>query len=512
MITVRIVSAGRSLIAAAVMAAVAALGAPPVHANSTVSIGVVNDFAGWNPYADSTAQMYMIWCQTYGCLGTFDTRTGDYEGILAERWEVSKDNPNEWTFYLKKGIKRHNDGKELTAEDVIHSLWRNKNDPRTAQANNTRPVVKAVAVDKYTVKFFTKQPTAPLLSFLFDRLIITGKDLYEKHGQQVDRKAPWGYGPYQVKDVIVGQRMVLEKNGAWPGIKKENPDRLIFLRIKEDEARVTALLNGELQLAQFIPPHLVDRVKSAPGVTLKSTSPVEVMFLAMNPNFKPWDNKKVRQAVAYAIDREAIVKAIFRGGAEVLHGPIGPGQYGYTSDVEPKYEYNPEKAKQLLKEAGYANGVEIDFYSAANRYINDRQSSEAIVPMLQAVGFKVRLHTPEYSSHWPLVRKGKRPFYYQGRGSVVDPSAMLVQYFGTGGTPRIGYSNPELDALLEAQEREFDTNKRRALLAKAFNIVQEDAPAFFLWRIQQHYGISNRIEFNPMSTDRVYGVDIQVRN
>jgi peptide/nickel transport system substrate-binding protein len=111
-----------------------------------------------------------------------------------------------------------------------------------------------------------------------------------------------------------------------------------------------------------------------------------------------------------------------------------------------------------------------------------------------------------------MVRKGKRPFYYQGRGSVVDPSAMLVQYFGTGGTPRIGYSNPKLDALLEAQEREFDANKRRALLAKAFNIVQEDAPAFFLWRIQQHYGISNRIEFNPMSTDRVYGVDIQVKN
>ena len=98
------------------------LAAPGAMAASEVRIGVVNDYAGWNPYADSTAQMYMTWCQTYGCLGTFDTRDGKYKGILAERWEVSKSDPNEWTFYLRKGIKRHVDGKELTAEDVAHSI------------------------------------------------------------------------------------------------------------------------------------------------------------------------------------------------------------------------------------------------------------------------------------------------------------------------------------------------------------------------------------------------------
>lgn len=507
----RIFATARSLAAATAFAVAVTFGAPGAQAQSSVSIGVVNDFAGWNPYADSTAQMYMIWCQTYGCLGTFDTRAGEYQGILAERWEVNKDNLNEWTFYLKQGVKRHNDGKELTAEDVVHSLWRNKNDPRTAQAANTRPVKEAIVVDRYTVKFITEEPTAPLLDFLFDRLIITGKDLYEKHGQDVDRKAPWGYGPYQVRDIVVGQRMVLEKNEAWPGMKDENPDRLIFRRITEDEARVTAMLNRELDIGQFIPPHLVDRVKAAPGVTLKSTSPVEVMFLAMNPRFKPWDNVKVRQAAAYAINREAIIKAIFRGGAEILHGPIGPGQYGYTDKVEPKYEYNPDKARQLLKEAGYPDGVEVDFHTASGRYINDRQSSQAIVPMLEAVGFKVNFHTPEYSSHWPLVRKGERAFYYQGRGSVVDPAAMLAQYFVTGVTPRIMYSNPELDELLKAQESEFDEKKRRALLLRSFNIIQEELPAFFLWRIQQHYGISDRIEFEPTSTDRVYGTDIIVR-
>ena len=182
------------------------IAASTAMAASEVRIGVVNDYAGWNPYADSTAQMYMTWCQTYGCLGTFDTNAGKYKGILAERWEVSKTNSNVWTFYLKKGIKRHVDGKELTAEDVAHSIWRNKNDKRSAQKQNTRPVKSWKVIDKYTIQFTTKKPTAPLLSFIFDRLIITGKDLYEKYGTKVDRKAPWGYGPYMVKDIVVGQR------------------------------------------------------------------------------------------------------------------------------------------------------------------------------------------------------------------------------------------------------------------------------------------------------------------
>lgn len=485
--------------------------APQGHAKSSITIGVVNDFAGWNPYADSTAQMYMIWCQVYGCLGTYDAISGKYKGMLAERWEINKNNPNEWTFFLKKGIKRHNDGKELTADDVVHSLWRNKTDPRSAQKQNTRPVKDVVKIDRYTVKFITKKPTAPLLSFLFDRLIITGKDLHEELGAGADRKKPWGYGPYMVKDVIVGQRMVLEKNTNWPGIKKENPDRIIFKRIREAEARITGLLNGELQIAQFIPPHLLDRVRKAPGITVKGTSPVEVMFLAMNMKFKPWDNKKVRQAVAYAIDRKAIIKSIFNGGAEILDGPVGPGQYGYDPAVTPKYTYNPAKAKKLLAEAGFPNGVAIDFYTANGRYINDRQSSQAIVPMLEAVGFKVKFHTPEYSTHWPLVRKGRRSFFYQGRGSVVDPSAAIAQYFETGVSPRIMYSNPEFDKIVAAERMEFDPEKRKKLLLKAFNIIQEDVPAFFLWRIKQFYGISDKVEFTPNSTDRIFGFDIIVK-
>jgi peptide/nickel transport system substrate-binding protein len=304
---------------------------------------------------------------------------------------------------------------------------------------------------------------------------------------------------------------VLRKNPDWPGIRPENPDRIVFTRIKEDEARVTALLNGEVQIALAIPPHLAERVESAPGVKAVGVPSVENMFLAMNPKIPPWGNKTLRQAVAYAIDREAVIKSVFQGRAEVLDGPIGPGQYGYSPEVQPKYRFDPAKAKELLKAAGFPNGVDVDLFTSADRYVNDRQSSEAIAAMLTDVGIRTKLNTPDYSIEWPNVQKGKVPFYYQGRGSVIDPSPMLEQYFETGVTPRIGYSNPTLDAVLQAERREFDPAHRKALLLRAFDIIQDEVPAFFLWRINALYGISDKVGFKPHSDERVYGTDMTVR-
>ena len=500
----------RRLHAGVLIIALALVPRVAVAAGSTVTVGVVNDFAGWNPYADSTAQMYMIWCQTYGCLGTFNANTGEYEPLLAQSWETDKNDPRIWYFHLRHGLKRHHDGKELTADDVVHSIDRAKHDPHTAQASNVQPVASAEAVGRYTVKVTTTEPTAPLLDYLFDRLIITGKDLFDKYGVAADRKAPYGWGPYVVRDIAIGQRMVLDKNPDWPGIKPGNPDHLIFVRIQEDEPRVTALLDGEVQIATAIPPHLAQRVDAASGINAVGVPSVEIMFLAMNPHFPPWNNKKLRQAVAYAIDREAIVKSVFQGRAEALDGPIGPGQYGYSRDVNPKYPYDPEKAKQLVKDAGFPNGVDVNLFASADRYVNDRQSSEAIAAMLTKVGIRTQLHILDYSIEWPNVRKGLVPFYYQGRGSVVDPSPMLEQYFKTGVTPRIGYSDPKLDDILRAQRREFDPTRRKALLLQAFDRIQEEVPVVFLWRIDALYGVSDKIKFKPHSDERIFGTDITV--
>src|ERR1051326_6319572 len=190
---------GRNLLGIVLAAAMTVAGASSEApaAGSRVTVGVTETIASYNPYADSVSLAYGIWCQVLGCLGIYDFSKADYVGMLAESWEVDKADPNIWTFHLKHGLKRQNDGKELTADDVVFSFNRVRTDPQSQQKQNIAPVKEMIAVDPYTVKVVTKQPTASLLEFLFDRFIITGKDLYDKHGaREADRKYLWGRGPY----------------------------------------------------------------------------------------------------------------------------------------------------------------------------------------------------------------------------------------------------------------------------------------------------------------------------
>jgi peptide/nickel transport system substrate-binding protein len=487
--------------------------APPVQAQSRVIVGVTETISSHNPHGDSISMGYAIWCQVYGCLGTYDFEKGDYVGMLAERWEVNKDNPTEWTFHLRKGMKRHSDGKELTAEDVVHSINRMAKDPQTRQKQNVRNITNVVALDKYTVKVVTDKPIAPLLEYLFDRVMITGKDLWDKHGARVaDRKFPWGWGPYKLKELVIGQRVVLEKAKDHPDAKPQNPDVLIFRIMREPEQRITALLNGEIQIAQFVPPHLAPRIEGSGNAAIKSTNAVEIMFLAMSPKTKPWDNRLLRRAVCHALDKDAIIKAVLQGQAQRLDGPIGPGQYGYDPKATEKMKipYDPEKARQLVKQAGL-QGTEVTLYTPVGRYVNDKQVTEAMIPMLNAIGLKAKLATPEWATLWADVQKGKVPFYYMGRGSVVDPSVALAQYFETGGSPRIGVSDPDIDKHLRAEREIFDPEARKKELNKAFAAIMEAAPACFMWRHRLLYGVAKNIDYAPTPSGRVFGVDITVK-
>ena len=442
-------------------------------AETRISIGVTETMETFNPYGDSVSLMYSVWCQVLGCLGTYDFDKGQHVGLLVERWEIK--DPNNWIFHLRKNNRFH-DGSPVTAEDVVHSLHRTRNDPLSKQRQNISAVASESVIDKYTVRITTKEPTAPLLDYLFDRVIITSKAVYDKYGPDVaDRQYPVGAGPYKFRELIPGQRLVIGKDPTHPMMKQYPlaPDEIVFRIMREPEQRITALLNNEIQIAQFVPPHLRERVEKSPNHKIVKFHSAEIMFLAMMPKFKPWDNKLLRQAVAYAIDRDTIMRTILRGEASRLDGPIGDGQYGYDPNLQPKYTYNPEKAKELVKQAGFPNGVDVELSTPVGRYTLDKQLTEAMVPMLTAVGIRTKLVTPEWATLWANVQVGKVPFYYMGRGGVVDPSAALSQYFETGASPRIGYSNPKLDELLAAERQAFNPEKRKKLLSQAMSIITD---------------------------------------
>lgn len=494
--------------------AIFALGAGNAEAKGQVAIGVTETIASYNPYADSISMGYAIWCQVYGCLGLYDYNKGEYAGMLVERWEVDKADTNVWTFHLRRGVKRQNDGKEFTAEDVVHSINRINTDPQSKQKQNVSPLKEVVALDNYTVKMVTLQPTASLLEFLFDRVIISAKDLYDKHGaRDADRRYPWGWGPYKLKELVIGQRIVLEKDSSHPAAHADHPDTLIYTIMREAEQRVTALLNNEIQIAQFIPPHLAERVSQAPNATLIPASSVEIMFLAMSPKHKPWDNVKLRQAVCHAIDRDSIIKNVLKGQAERLDGPIGPGQYGYDSEYAKNnllVGFDQAKARELVKASGY-NNEPVYLDTPVGRYINDKEVTEAMIPMLNAAGINARLRTPEWATLWADVQRGRTAFYYMGRGSVVDPSVALSQYFETGGSPRVGISDPKIDQAMAAERVTFDPAERKKALNAAFKAITDAAPGCFMWRHHMLYGQSKAIEHKPNPAGRIFGTEIIVK-
>jgi peptide/nickel transport system substrate-binding protein len=479
-------------------------------AETRISIGVTETMETFNPYGDSVSLMYSVWCMVLGCLGTYDFDKGQHVGLLVDKWEVK--DPKTWLFHLRKDIKFHN-GMPVTAEDVVHSIKSTRSDPFTKQFQNVSAVAGEAAVDKYTVRITTKAPTAPLLEYLFDRIIITNKAIYDKYGADAADRQPIGAGPYKFRELIPGQRLVIGKDKSHPMWKQypQAPDEIVFRLMREPEQRVTALLNNEIQIAQFVPPHLRERVERSPNHKIVKFHTAELMFLAMMPKFKPWDNKLVRQAVGYAIDRDTIIKTILRGEASRLDGPIGEGQYAYDPNLQPRYTYNPEKARQLLKQAGYPNGVDVELQTPVGRYTLDKQITEAMVPMLTAVGIRTKLLTPEWPTLWANVQVGKVPFYYMGRGGVVDPSAALSQYFETGASPRIGYSNPKLDELLAAERQAFDPAKRKKLLSQAMSIITDDAPAQFMWRHQLLFGLAKNVDYRPLPSERIYGWNMKVR-
>ena len=477
-----------------------------------ITVGVTETIETHNPYGDSVSLLYGIWSEITGPFCTYNYAKGDFEGRLAEKWKV--ENPTTWIFSLNKNYK-FNDGSPVSADDVVHSIvTRVIKDPQSKQKASVAPsIVNAEAIDKLTVKITTDKPTAPLLSFFCDRLIITSKAMFDKYGRDVaDKEHMIGAGPYRLKELIPGQRLVLAKNPNHPEVKRNPraPDEVVYRIMREPEQRVTALLNDEIQIGQFVPPHMRQRVETNKSLRITAVDSVEIMFLAMQPK-PPFDKKEVRQAVCQAINRDQIVATLLESFASRLDGPLGPGQYGYDPTLKPKLNYDPEKAKKLLAQAGFPNGIDAELQTPVGRYTLDKQLTEAMIPMLNAVGVRAKLATPEWATLWANVQKGTVPFYYMGRGSVQDPSAALHQYFHTGETPRIGYSNPKVDELLDKEQQEFDPKKRRQYLSQAMSLITEDAPACFMWRHKLLWGLHSRVDYKPLPDSRVYAIEMAVK-
>ena len=429
----------------------------------------------------------------------------DYVGVLAESWEFEG---RKWVFHLKKGVRFH-DGSPFTAKDVIHSINRILNDKESLQRSALTDITEMQAADDHTLVMMTKVPNAVMLDQLTNRFIIS-KTAADKYGSDVDQH-PTGTGPYKFVSWQRDGQLVLTRNDDYWGPKADIKE-IVTRKVGEDAARVAGLLAGQGDVINNVPVEDVSRVERNSRTRIERAQGQRMYFLVLSPAFKPFDNKLVRQAFNYAIDPTVIIKHIYEGNGYVMDGPVASNVIGADPKVK-RYPLDPNKAKELLAKAGYANGLEVKLYFSPDRYPKAREVCQVIADQLQKVGVKTELVSQEFVIFWGKegVNGGKLPFYYVGRPAI-DADTVYDQYFRSGLTKRTQYKNAEFDKLIDEEQKTGDMKKRIALMQQAGRILMDDAPFVPLYTLAEIYGVARNVIWKATPGERVLSYEMKIRS
>jgi len=459
-----------------------------------------------HPFNHSSNPIYGNWQHVIEPLVEYDFRRKDYAGVLAESWQFQG---NKWIFKLRKGVKFH-DGTTFTSKDVPFTIEKIRDEKGgSLQAFNFKEVADIQTPDDYTVIFVTKQPLAIFLDRLENRFMLS-RAAGEKYGDKIYENII-GTGPYKFVSYQRGGNMVFTRNDDyWAG--KAAIKEVIFKKVTEDAARLAALESGQADFINNVPDHEVARLRKHPRIRIDQVEGLRMFFLAINVAFKPWDNKLVRQAANYAVDAPAIVRNIFDGIGYPCNGPVGANVIGADPKLK-RYPYNPQKAKELLAQAGFLNGCDIQLYYSPGRYPKDREVCQVVAAQMVKGGFRVELISQEWALFWDKqgVNGGRLPFYYIGRGGLMDADTLYDQYFRTGSTKRTNYSNPELDKIIEEQQKTPDMKKRVQLLQQAGKILMDEVPFVPLYNLADIYGAVKNLEWRTRPDERVKAWDMKIK-
>jgi len=326
----------------------------------TLVVGLVAEPVNLDPAQVTDLNSNRVGRRVVETLVTFPEESTQVVPGLAESWTISKDGLR-YSFKLRKGVTFH-DGTPLNAEAVKFSIER-QIDPehpfnklgKYPFANYFFGNVKAVeVVDPFTVEFVLKEPRASFLTILTSAAAsIVSPTAVKKFGADYALQ-PVGTGPFKYASWDRGQRVVLEKNPSYWRYPVKL-DRVVYRPIVEGQARLTELLTGSLDLIVDVPPDFVGQVEQSPKATLLKQVGAHVWYLGINNQKKPFDDKRVRQALNYAVNKEAIVRDVLKGTGSLSRGPVLPATWGADSGLKP-YPYDPERARRLLTEAGYPSG------------------------------------------------------------------------------------------------------------------------------------------------------------
>jgi ABC-type transport system substrate-binding protein len=406
---------------------------------------------------------------------------------LAEKWRW-EDNKN-LILELRKGVK-FTDGASWNAEaaKIILDFYRTG---RFRRSDLLKFVENVEVVDPYTIRIKLKQPFTPLVNNLAAGAMemVSPTQIKSMSPAQIALH-PIGSGPYVLKEYTQGERIVLERNKDYWEKGLPYFDKIIYRIVPDRSVRTMMLLGGEVDLVWGLSPQDVATVKAAKGLEVRSEPSLSMVYIALNQLKPIFKNPKVGKALNYAIDRKILINTILKGNATPLDSIVPPGAFGYSSVYV--YPYDPEKAKKLLAEAGYPNGLDMVLAVPRGRYLMDYEIGEYLQGAWAKIGVRCKLITWEWGTYISMVSRGPdvdRPedafmLNCGARTGHADFCASILFHsrsWAPKGSNRFFYKDPEADKLIDEAVTVVDQNKARALYKRLEEkIVLEDCPWVFL--------------------------------
>lgn len=472
----------------------------PAASTSALVFGTPGDPASLEPGNIEDGNSLYVQQQIYDRLIDYKPGTTQLEPALATEWSASEDGRT-WTFKLREGVKFH-DGTPFNAEAVrvnFNRWWDPKDPLGFRDAGKTYAVWEGLfggfkgneasllqdikVVDDNTIQFVLREPFAAFPAAIGSAYFgIASPDAIKKAGKDygIAGAQAAGTGPYKFVEWRNGDRITLEKNPDYWKSGLPKTDQLVMRVIKEPAARLAELRAGSIDFTIDIAPDQLNELQSDSNLKEVRRPPFNVGYLALNPAYEPFSKKEVRQAVAMAINRKSIVDSFWSGLASSDAHFTPPSLKEYQDGNLPNYEYNPEKAKKMLADAGYPNGFPLElWYMPVSRpyYPTPKPIAEAFAADLGAIGIQVKLNTKDWAAY--LNDRFKAPGYQAymmgWTGDYGDPDNFLYYHFGPGGTKDIGnWKNQQVFKLLEDARKETDNGKRAQQYAQVEKIIFDE--------------------------------------
>jgi peptide/nickel transport system substrate-binding protein len=485
----------RTLLMGAATAALIASAAQADKANDTLQVAFTKELENVDSYFNSAREGVVLQRAIWDGLIYRNPETGEYEGNLATDWEWIDATTLE--FKLREGVTFHN-GEPFTADDVVYTVNFVADEASGVKTQrNVNWMESAEKIDEHTVRINLKRPFPAAVEYLAGPVSMYPDEYYDEAGPTGMGLKPVGTGPYRVVEVEPGKRFVLEKYADYHDSPKGRPEigRIEIRTIPDVNTQLAELISGSLDLIWQVPADQAERLAEMDRFTVSNESTMRVGYLTMDAAGRtgenPFEDIRVRKAVNHAIDRDALVKALLRGESKVVHTACFPSQFGCAQDVA-EYEYDPEKAKALLAEAGYPDGFRTDYYA-----YRDREYAEAISSFLNAVGIETDFNMLQYSALRELRMSSGVPISFQtwGSYSINDASAIVSEFFKHG-----ALDDSRDDQVLEwlnVADSSTDPEVREENYRKALQRIAEQAYWAPMFTYNTNYVFTDEVTYQP---------------